>query len=85
VAREWYGNGAPTPLTGRLEFIQDTELSATHTLVELQAGLEKNPAQWFFLFFWGVFRAFYIFTQKREFLGFSQFQEYFKVHPDVKL
>jgi len=36
VAREWHGNGAPTPLTGRLELIQDTELSATHTLVELQ-------------------------------------------------
>jgi Cu/Zn superoxide dismutase len=36
VARDWYGNGAPTAVTGRLEFIQDTALSPTHTLVELQ-------------------------------------------------
>jgi hypothetical protein len=42
-----------------------------------QAGLEKTrvlkkkPAQWVFLVF------FYIFAQKREFLGFFQFQEYF--------
>jgi hypothetical protein len=40
---------------------------------------KKNPAQWVFL----VFLVFYIFDQKREFLGF--FQEYFLVHPDFKL
>jgi hypothetical protein len=47
---------------------------------------KKNPAQWvflfflwffwFFVFFW-FFWFFYIFAQKREFLGFFQFQEYF--------
>ncbi len=40
---------------------------------------------WFFGFF-GFFKVFgfffYIFAQKREFLGFFQFQEYFYVHPD---
>jgi hypothetical protein len=63
------------------------------------AGLEKNPgfllrnpAQWLlFFFFLGIFRffgflwLFNIFAQKREFLGFFHFQEYFKVHPDFKL
>ena len=43
MAREWYGNGAPTPISGRLEFIQETELSPTHTLVELQ-GLEGEAS-----------------------------------------
>jgi hypothetical protein len=48
-----------------------------------------NPAQWAFLGFLGflglsrflgflgVFWFFYIYAQKREFLGFFQFQEYF--------
>jgi hypothetical protein len=47
----------------------------------LEPGLEKTrlkkkqPAQWVFLgFLWFVF---YIFAQKKEFLGFTQFQEYF--------
>jgi hypothetical protein len=38
----------------------------------------KNPAQWFFWVFWvfGVFGFFWgFFAQKREFLGFFQFQE----------
>jgi hypothetical protein len=54
----------------------------------LKAGLEKNRAflkvtqpSGFFGFFWGFFWVSlvfsYIFSQKREFLGFSQFQEYF--------
>jgi hypothetical protein len=54
--------------------------------------LKKKPAQWVFLvflvFFFGVlvfFWFFYLFAQKREFLGFFQFQEFFLVHPDVKL
>ncbi len=63
----------------------------------LVAGLERtqvfffNPAQWvfwviwFFFGFFGFFGFFYIFAQKREFLGFFQFQEYFKVHPEFKL
>jgi hypothetical protein len=34
----------------------------------------KKPAQWVFFFLVGVFD---IFAQKREFLGFFQFQEYF--------
>jgi hypothetical protein len=55
-------------------------------LRHLQAGLEKtrfkkNPAQCFFCCFFGffflVFGFFYTFAQKREFLGFLQFQEYF--------
>jgi hypothetical protein len=46
-------------------------------------GFKKKPAQCFFflvfLVFWVfcLFWFFYIFAQKREFLGFSQFQEYF--------
>jgi hypothetical protein len=46
-----------------------------------QAGLEKNRVKkktspvFFLVFFW-VFWVFYIFAQKREFLGFFQFQEY---------
>ncbi len=51
--------------------------------VVLKAGLEKtgffqkktSPVG--FLVFWGVFGFFCIFAQKREFLGFFQFQEYF--------
>ncbi len=55
---------------------------------------KTNPVGFFgyFLFFLGFlgflfFLFFYIlvFAQKREFLGFFQFQEYFYVHPDVKL
>jgi SpoVK/Ycf46/Vps4 family AAA+-type ATPase len=48
-----------------------------------QAGLEKTrikkkqPS--------GFFGFFYTLAQKREFLGFFQFQEYFKVHLDFKL
>jgi hypothetical protein len=42
-------------------------------------GLKKTSPVGFF----GVF--FYIFAQKREFLGFFHFQEYFEVHPDFKL
>jgi hypothetical protein len=41
---------------------------------------KKTPAQWVFLGFW-VFWFFWfffdIFAQKREFLGFFQFQKYF--------
>jgi hypothetical protein len=40
-------------------------------------GLKKNQPSGFF----GAFL--YIFAQKREFLGFFQFQKYFKVHPDL--
>jgi hypothetical protein len=53
--------------------------------------VKKKPAQWVFLFFlvFLVFLVFfiflYIFAQKREFLGFFQFQEYLRVHPDFKL
>jgi hypothetical protein len=48
----------------------------------IQAGLEKpgflkkNPAQCFFFVFLGFIKK-NIFAQKREFLGFFQFQEYF--------
>ncbi len=42
-------------------------------------GFKKKPALWFFFVFLGllVFLGFYIFAQKREFLGFFQFLEYF--------
>jgi hypothetical protein len=52
----------------------------------LAAGLEKtrvkkktSPVGFFFVFlgYFGFFRFFYIFAQKREFLGFFQFQEHF--------
>ena len=37
VVKEWFGNGVqPAPVSGRLEFIQDTERSMTHTLVDLK-------------------------------------------------
>jgi hypothetical protein len=51
-------------------------------------GLKKKPPSGFFFggggglgifwvfWFFGVFSFFYIFAQKREFLGFFQFQEY---------
>ncbi len=43
--------------------------------------VEKKPAQWvfgsFFWVSWGFLGFFYIFAQKREFLGFFQFPEYF--------
>jgi hypothetical protein len=61
----------------------EEEDRSSYTL-QLEAGLEKipaflkkNPAQWVFLWFLGFFGFFYIFAQKREFLGFFQFQEYF--------
>jgi hypothetical protein len=53
-----------------------------------KAGLDKNTGFckkiqssgffvfWVFLFFFVFFCFFYIFAQKREFLGFFQFQEY---------
>jgi hypothetical protein len=64
------------------------EQRITGLQAQLKAGLEKtrfffNPAQYFFWFFglflWflGFSVYFYIFAQKREFLGFFQFQEYF--------
>ncbi len=66
-------------------------LALLHVLLpHLDAGLEKTrvkkkkTAQWvYFLCFLGFFSFFcfflffYIFAQKREFLGFFQFQEYF--------
>jgi hypothetical protein len=68
-----------------LDLVSLARVGATCTrLYQLaQAGLEKtrlkkNPAQCFLVFL-------YIFAQKREFLGFFQFQEHFKVHPDIKL
>jgi hypothetical protein len=46
---------------------------------------QPSRFSWVFWFFW-VFGFFYIFAQKREILGFIQFQEFKnKVHPDVKL
>ena len=47
--------------------------------VPLKAGLEKSykTPGFFFTQPSGVFCFFYIFAQKREFLGFFQFQEYF--------
>jgi hypothetical protein len=76
-------------------------LAATHYNVpgrrssSLKAGLEKTrvfkqitqPSGffWFFLGFLGFLWFFYKFFQKRKFLGFFQFQEYFQVHPEFKL
>jgi len=40
VARTWFGNGIPPPVNGRLEFIQDTPMSQTASLVELD-GMES--------------------------------------------
>jgi hypothetical protein len=51
----------------------EEEDRSSYTL-QLEAGLE-NPAQWAFLGFFGFVGFFYIFAQKREFLGFFQFQE----------
>jgi hypothetical protein len=55
----------------------------TQFLSESGCRVGKNPAQWvflgflfFFVFLW-FFGFFYIFAQKKEFLGFFQFQEYF--------
>ena len=35
VATEWFGNGIPPPVGGRLEFLQDSAMSETHALVDL--------------------------------------------------
>jgi hypothetical protein len=44
VAREWFGNGAPTPVSGRLEFVQD-EGDMSHSLVDLDGlGGQVNIA-----------------------------------------
>jgi hypothetical protein len=43
-----------------------------------RVGKNPKPAQWGFFGFFGFFGVFIlIFAQKREFLGFFQFQEYF--------
>jgi hypothetical protein len=62
--------------------IRKEDVVGISSLVFSEAGLEKTrvfkktqPSVFFFL---------YIFAQKREFLGFFQFQEYFKVHPVFK-
>jgi hypothetical protein len=64
-------------------------LKLAAALPHCQAGLEKTRVFYKknqpsgFLGFWGFFGffvffcVFYIFAQKREFLGFFQFQEYF--------
>jgi uncharacterized membrane protein YqiK len=44
--------------------------------LEKTRDLKKKKTQWVFLFFC-FFLFFFIFAQKREFLGFFQFQEYF--------
>ena len=41
VAREWFGNGIAPPIDGKMEFIQDTSMSATHTLVDI-SGMEGH-------------------------------------------
>jgi Cu/Zn superoxide dismutase len=47
VARQWFGNGVrPPPVKGRLEFIQDTDRSITHSLVDLK-GMEAGVANAF--------------------------------------
>ena len=47
VARQWFGNGIqPPPVKGRLEFIQDTDSSITHSLVDLK-GMEAGVANAF--------------------------------------
>ena len=43
VATEWFGNGISPPVRGRLEFIQDTELSPTYALVELE-GMDREAS-----------------------------------------
>ncbi|XP_040583567.1 uncharacterized protein Rsod [Lepeophtheirus salmonis] len=47
VAREWYGNGiSPPPITGRLEFIQESEnVGITHALIDLE-GLDGIAASY---------------------------------------
>ena len=36
VATEWFGNGIPPPVSGKFEFVADTGMSMTHSLVELE-------------------------------------------------
>jgi len=36
VVRDWYGNGLLTPLSGKIEFIQETEHSASSIQAELK-------------------------------------------------
>jgi hypothetical protein len=64
-----------------------TKLLAKLTKMSLRQGWKKpglkkkKPTPWVFLGFLGFF---YIYAQKREFIGFLQFREYFLVHPDLK-
>jgi hypothetical protein len=78
------------PLGGDGEPLSGLLLASSLVLLRVgkNQGFKKKPAQWgflgFFLFFFGFFWVFWvfwvsknIFAQKREFLGFFQFQEYF--------
>jgi hypothetical protein len=65
-------------------FKEPDQLLSHHIACHVEAGLEKtrikkNKPGGFFRVFW------FFFAQKREFIGFFQFREYFQVHPDFKL
>lgn len=36
VVKEWFGNGAPTTVDGKIEFIQETEFSSSSIQIELK-------------------------------------------------
>jgi hypothetical protein len=58
--------------------MDDSSLSVEKGMVGKNPVKKKNPAQWVFLRFFGFFLVFfYIYSPRREFLGFFQFQEYF--------
>ncbi len=80
---------APTSTTNRtwtrpLRWAPEASPKSTPGRVGKNPVKKKKPAQWVsldFFFFWffqffSFFRFFYIFAQKRDFLGFFQFQEY---------
>jgi hypothetical protein len=81
-------------LFGPSDTLEPALLGTAKVDEDLEAGLEKTQVKkkktsqvgfLVFLGFFGFFGAFYTFAQKREFLGFFQFQEYFWVYPDFKL
>lgn len=45
VVKEWFGNGMPTTVDGKVEFIQETEFSSSSIQIELK-GLRGKAGKY---------------------------------------